>query len=244
MITEGNIVHSIHAREYSWETKEKWDHPTIYVVQTNHFTEYDLGLLRNALSNEELTRSKRFRQVRQRESFIITHALFRLKLGSFLNEKPELIQVEKGFLGKPFLTDFPEIHFNLSHCNGVSLIAFDLKNEIGVDVEEIKPGFDWEPVAKRFYSPAENDLIRSSGENELYTFHRLWTRKEALVKSHGSGINEMNLRLDVRSDYTDEQFFLKTLLYLRSYVITTAVAYGSGKVDIYLPGNNCFTFNV
>jgi phosphopantetheine--protein transferase-like protein len=244
MIREGNTIHPIYSQEHSWETRETWENPAIYVVQTMAFTEYDVKLFINILSEDEVARSRRFRVPAQRDSYIITHALFRLKLGIFLNEKPETIQIEHGFLGKPYLSEYPQIRFNLSHCNGLSLIAFDTKDEIGVDVEQIRPEFDWEPVAKRFFSEEEYQMIRASGENELYTFNRLWTRKEALIKARGSGISEANLHVDVRSDLVDDNIFLKSLLYLKTWMLTVAVSRDSHKADIFLPGNNCFTFIV
>ena len=48
--------------------------------------------------------------------------------------------------GKPWLPAFPGIHFNISHCDGLAVCAFD-NTPVGVDVE--MPGYFPEILIKK-----------------------------------------------------------------------------------------------
>lgn len=91
--------------------------------------------------------------------------------------------------GKPYLAEHPEIHFNFSHCaKAAACIVGD--SPVGVDVETIAPVDD--EVAKRVLSETELARVRESNEPEV-EFAILWTRKEALVKMRGTGIDDAEL---------------------------------------------------
>lgn len=87
--------------------------------------------------------------------------------------------------GKPFLTDYPQIHFNLSHCRkGVICVIDD--SPVGCDIEAIPDGLDPDLLGACF-STTEQEEILHAGDSRI-EFARLWTRKEALLKLHGIGL--------------------------------------------------------
>lgn len=88
--------------------------------------------------------------------------------------------------GKPSLERYPEIHFNLSHCKeAIACIVADVP--VGVDVESV--GRYSENVARYCMSDEEVCVIESSASpQEAFTL--LWTKKEAVVKCIGTGIND------------------------------------------------------
>ena len=87
--------------------------------------------------------------------------------------------------GKPFLARHPHIHFNLSHTAGVAVCAVD-DRPVGIDVERVVP---LDPdVLSCVMSQEEQASIAASGSPEE-AFMRLWTRKEALLKLTGRGLN-------------------------------------------------------
>ncbi len=236
---------ALQLKALSGEPIRKWEFPRMYVLRTDFFTEKMIVVLKTALSQEELEKSNRFRFVRDRNSYIVTHAFLRLRLGEFLNEVPEKIRMDRNFFGKPFLPDQPTLHFSLSHSHGVSVIAIDMKNEIGVDVEEVNPHFDYTPITARFFSADERNLIQSSDEKQM-TFCKLWTKKEALLKGLGIGIGEDNLEVDVSTEFPAppkhfsydsqaERFVLKTLTFRDRHVISIAAWPGTAKVETYMP---------
>ena len=62
--------------------------------------------------------------------------------------------IEKGEHGKPFIAEYPEIKFNISHCNGLVVCGFS-DNDIGVDAELIR---DFSPrVMERIFSAEEKE---------------------------------------------------------------------------------------
>lgn len=88
---------------------------------------------------------------------------------------------------KPVLRDYPNIHFNLSHCKkGVMCVIAD--HPIGCDIEEIEKKLDIR-LCHSCYNDSEVAHITSSAE-PCIEFTKLWTRKEAALKLTGEGINE------------------------------------------------------
>lgn len=86
--------------------------------------------------------------------------------------------------GKPYIPQYPDIHFNLSHCHGGVACAIS-SAPIGVDIEVIDR-ID-EDVARRVMNSQQLDIIASSPEPER-TFCELWTTKESLLKRRGDGL--------------------------------------------------------
>lgn len=92
--------------------------------------------------------------------------------------------------GKPFLVDFPDVHFNLSH-SGERVMVVISPFEVGCDVEIIKG--DRGRLAERFFKPEESAWIKSfeSLEAQSEAFYRLWTLKECYMKVTGRGMSLM-----------------------------------------------------
>ena len=95
--------------------------------------------------------------------------------------------VEKGSHGKPYLCDYPELCFNISHADGITAcIVTD--RECGIDCEPCREYR--ERVARRCFSPSEQRMIEEAKPEERdLLFTRLWTLKEAFVKCTGQGIS-------------------------------------------------------
>lgn len=94
-------------------------------------------------------------------------------------------QLSFGEQGKPSLTEYPEIRFNLSHCDGLAVCLFSAY-ECGADCESIRRCKS--RVAKRVCTPQELAAL-DAAENPDLLFTRLWTLKEAYVKAIGIGIS-------------------------------------------------------
>ena len=97
-------------------------------------------------------------------------------------------EIAVGKNGKPFLKDFKNVHFNLSHSGDLVMCAIS-EFEVGCDVELVKSGrLD---VAERFFTPEEREFIclgyDEKTKNE--SFFRLWTLKESFIKANGAGLS-------------------------------------------------------
>lgn len=101
------------------------------------------------------------------------------------------VRIAQGENGKPYLPDYPEIHYNLSHSGNMALAVF-AGTEIGCDIEQLQAANI--KLAKRFFCPREYEQIAElEGERRDYAFCRFWTLKESFLKVTGMG---MKLPLD------------------------------------------------
>ena len=148
---------------------------------------------RQILSPDELVRADRFHFERDRRNYTATRALLRMLLGKYINRAPERIAFVYGEMQKPALDrgrSDPPVHFNVSHSGMKALLAFALGREVGVDVEQIRYNLEHEALAKRFFSPAEQQALAALPSSEQCAgFFRCWTRKEAYIKAHGTGLS-------------------------------------------------------
>lgn len=88
---------------------------------------------------------------------------------------------------KPYLMEFPDVHFNLSHARAICACLVS-GFECGVDCENVRP---YRPrVTERCYTDTEKQAVEAlSGTERDLMFFRLWTLKEAYVKAIGIGIS-------------------------------------------------------
>jgi len=150
-----------------------------------------LRQLEETLSTDEKARANRFFFRRDRRHFIATRGMLRELLGGYLNRNPKGIEFGYGPQGKPTVHTEPSeqsIQFNVSHSNGMALLAFSVGRHLGIDVELVR-SFAGEEIAKRYFSPQELMELRqlpAALQNE--GFFLCWTRKEAYIKASGEGL--------------------------------------------------------
>lgn len=86
--------------------------------------------------------------------------------------------------GKPFLKNYPDWHFNISHCKNAVCCVLS-QEEVGIDIEEIK---EYKESLAAYICNEEELAILHNSDNPADGFYRLWTQKEAVFKMLGSGI--------------------------------------------------------
>lgn len=92
----------------------------------------------------------------------------------------------KGEHGKPYLKDFPRIHFNISHTEGMAVCGIGSR-PLGIDIEAERPYK--ENVLRRVLSEAERRRLEELPEAERSRrFFCIWTLKESYVKAKGLGL--------------------------------------------------------
>ena len=149
--------------------------------------------LRGILTDDELDRANRFFLEIDRQRFIAARGTLRSILSRYITIYPGHLRFYYNQYGKPFLA--PEfsstlLNFNLSHSGSMALFAITRNMEIGVDVERVRSDFEYEEIAKRFFSVNEvATLLMIPTEKRLEAFYNCWTRKEAYIKAHGKGLS-------------------------------------------------------
>lgn len=148
--------------------------------------------IHHILNEVEKLRGGRFHQQVHRQRFTSTHALLRILLGQLLAMKAEDITFENGRHNKPMLTSGPyqTLYFNLSYTNNQALIAIDNITPIGIDIEWLNKAFDYQDMQEVCFSKREIEYIDLNRPDATQRFFTLWTRKEAILKLTGEGINE------------------------------------------------------
>ncbi len=157
------------------------------VSALSHWSEESL----RCLSSEENTQAARFAFDADRGRFTTAHAALRLILSGYLESDPHEIAFTENDWGKPELAGMVgSVSFNMSHSGDVVLLAFATGRRVGVDVEQVKPGFPVDEVAPRFFAPGEIEALKTyDGDEKTRAFFRIWTRKEALIKAVGKGLS-------------------------------------------------------
>lgn len=166
-------------------------------------TSHDLAIFRASLSDaagwfpqlepllspDERERAARYCRRDDQLRFSCTRALLRLLLGRFTNKPAGQLTFGRGFARKPELLDSVGWYFNVSHSGDWLLITIG-RSPVGVDLEWINPDFPFQDVSQISFSAREQQYITSCPE-PCSCFYQLWTRKEALVKATGKGMDDL-----------------------------------------------------
>jgi 4'-phosphopantetheinyl transferase len=150
-----------------------------YAIDLSTYTENPL-----LLSLAEQAQAARFKFDAPRIQYVKSHSILREILIHYLGENPRILTTDKG---KPYLDNYPQLTFNLSHAKNAAVIALTWETPLGVDIEYIKENQDYLGIAKRFFSAEEYQYLQSRQQPK--DFYTLWTRKEAYLKCIGEGIS-------------------------------------------------------
>jgi 4'-phosphopantetheinyl transferase len=192
------------------------------------------------LSESEVTIARRFRFEADRSRFATARRALRLLVSKYLLADPLTIDIVAQKGEKPFIR-FPvtQIRFNISHSGEWIMIALAFE-ELGIDIEKINSSFDFTILLDEHFTNAEQQFIRNA-ENPQKAFYYLWTRKEALVKALGRGLQE---NLKTISVLEGEEFKnlnpgtwkIRTFILHEDYPVSLAY-YGFPEEICYLDGS-------
>ncbi len=174
----------------------------IWNFDMNNITDENKQVLKGILSEDELLRASKFRFDIDRERFIGGLGLLRLFIYLYTNISPKIISYVYNNFGKPEISSKQNknnLYFNMSHSHNMLCIGI-LKNEqIGVDLEFIKPIDDYLDVVNNFFSDSEIIQLKSFPEEKaLEGFYTCWTGKEAFIKLSGEGLSYPLKEFDVQ----------------------------------------------
>lgn len=134
------------------------------------------------LPENRRTRALRYRKIIDRWNCVITYLMLQYGLRECFGITS--FELEFGEHGKPYLPEYPDVHFNISHCDaGCAVAVADCP--VGVDIQDVRP-FSWD-IARQVCCERElAELIESVDQEKLFT--KMWAMKESWVKMVGAGI--------------------------------------------------------
>jgi 4'-phosphopantetheinyl transferase len=171
--------------------------------------------LAQLLSADEQARANRFHFEIHRRHFVVARACLRKLLARYVGVEPQAIRFTYTTYGKPELASTSEraaqVNFNLAHSGGLAVYAFTGIGEIGVDLEDIRPEFTGDEIARRFFSATEVACLDQLPVDErALAFFNCWTRKEAFIKAKGMGLSLALDQFDVTLAPDTEPALLST----------------------------------
>lgn len=159
----------------------------LYKIYLPNF-EPSLYRFEHLLSISEKERANRYHFEKDRNRFIICRVFLKNLLAEELGV--DVLNIEIGYLPnkKPFLPSHPTLYFNLSHSNEMALVAISSR-KVGVDLEKMENANNYFGIIPTIFSSNEIVLFNKSDDKNR-KFFESWTRKEAIVKTIGSGITD------------------------------------------------------
>jgi len=141
----------------------------------------------NLISNEKRERMKRLLNLCDINRTLIGDLLIR----SLICQKYKINNEEIKFIyneyGKPFVQNFSDFHFNISH-SGEWVVCATANSNVGIDIERVSD-IEALKLANEFFSEEEfYDLSNMNSDEQINYFFDLWTLKESHIKMIGKGL--------------------------------------------------------
>jgi len=143
-------------------------------------------------SSAERERYARIRHAETRGHHLLTRALVRSALSHYVVREPQSWRFVENDHGCPFIApeqNSDELHFNVSHTQGMIVCAVTRGRALGVDVEYEARKSRTTKIAHRFFAPSEVAALKRLPEaDQRKRFFTYWTLKEAYIKARGMGL--------------------------------------------------------
>ena len=132
------------------------------------------------LTEEEIIKSKDYKSEIAKINYLVSRAILNLSLKGLLEKGINDLIVKRDKNNKPYLENTIGLKFNISHTEGLVLLAFS-KREVGIDVEKINFKFEFKDILENCFT--RDEIINI--DNNIISFYRYWTAKEAYLKCIG-----------------------------------------------------------
>jgi 4'-phosphopantetheinyl transferase len=148
------------------------------------------------LSDPELARAQRYRLAADSDRCRLGAVLLRMAAARHLGIRPADVAVDRtcgrcgAQHGRPRLPG-TSLQASVSHSGDIVAVAMTSAGPVGVDVEAVR-GIDFAAVTESVCTPRERNYVHTA--TDFYTF---WTRKEAVLKATGEGLQRPMTDLDV-----------------------------------------------
>lgn len=130
----------------------------------------------------------KYRRWEDAQLSLIGHILLLKNLKEYNLPTNAIHNIGKGKYHKPYIKDNP-IYFNISHAGEIAVCILNPTSETGIDIEAIKP-ITIEDYKECLTSKEWTDIsLEKDKKKQLNKFYNYWTKKEAIIKACGWGLN-------------------------------------------------------
>lgn len=161
--------------------KSKLKQVKVYIMNISAINPHD-GKWRRLLSPRRAEKVNRLKQDNKKAQSIGVELLLRRALRD-ITGRNETVVWDTNENGKPYLTDYPEIHINFSHSGDYAACAVS-NAPVGIDLQHCD---EKKRLMYKCFAEDEVNYIKNSPD-KLSVFYELWTKKESLLKACGKGI--------------------------------------------------------
>ena len=149
-----------------------------------------LELAAACLTDDEKSRAARFRFPKDATHWTACRAALRQILGREIELPAHDVPLVFSEFGKPTLAaPFDSLHFNLSHCPDLALVAVGIDGPVGVDLEALERASQLPECENSFCHPEEILTLPTEINLRASALLRIWTAKEAVLKALGTGLS-------------------------------------------------------
>jgi 4'-phosphopantetheinyl transferase len=149
------------------------------------------------LSEDERQKAERYKQITDRNAYVMNHLLLRMMLSECFDVAPDLWAFSQDNIGCAHIVSIKSI--SLSRTSKMAVAAFSMKGVLGVDVEGVDRFTSFKGGYSKALTPEERkSLHETPDENRDHELARFWTRKEAVSKALRQGLMMAFDRVDVR----------------------------------------------
>jgi 4'-phosphopantetheinyl transferase len=157
--------------------------------------------LLDLLDDQERHRHAAYVRAGDRARFAVAHALTRIVAGHHAATAPRAVRYVRTIktYEKPrFGAAAAALEFSISHSGACILVAISRAVALGVDVERVTPtGPDASLVASVLGAGEQQAFMALPATARPWAFCRYWTRKEAVLKATGDGLQVSPVRIAV-----------------------------------------------
>ena len=160
----------------------------IYATKISDIIKKKVDELCLFVSLEKKHKIERFVYKKDKIRALIGELLIKTIITEKLGVISKNIIFNKNEFGKPYLKDYQNFNFNISHSGDFVVCAIDDK-PIGIDIEQVKY-MEYKDIAERFFSESEFEyIIKADLGDQIKKFYEIWTLKESYIKCCGQGLS-------------------------------------------------------
>lgn len=159
----------------------------INVYYMHHSGLVDERWVNQYLNQQDIVQYKLIKSKKRANQFMLGRLMVYYALCSLFDLSIKQICIKKSSYGKPFLKDYDDFYFNISH-SGDHIVCVVSDSAVGIDIELL--GKECDSGVMKFLAEEEQQYLKTIPERDkCKTFFDIWTKKESYVKMVGRGLS-------------------------------------------------------